>query len=64
MGTPLEIKISKIGLRHVLSCPKLGLESNRQNACFISIGRGVGSHPTLFRQYNTITNIKVPILSA
>ena len=28
MGTPpLKIKISKIGLRHVLSWPKLGLES-------------------------------------
>ena len=26
MGTPLKIKISKIGLRHVLSWPKLGLE--------------------------------------
>ena len=25
MGTPLKIKISKIGLRHVLSWPKLGL---------------------------------------
>ena len=26
MGTPLKIKILKIGLRHVLSWPKLGLE--------------------------------------
>ena len=26
MGTPLKIKISKIGLCHVLSWPKLGLE--------------------------------------
>ena len=26
MGTPLKIKISKIGLYHVLSWPKLGLE--------------------------------------
>ena len=26
MGPPLKIKISKIGLRHVLSWPKLGLE--------------------------------------
>ena len=25
-GPPLEIKISKIRLRHVLSCPKLALE--------------------------------------
>ena len=26
-GDPLKIIISKIGLRHVLSCPKLDLES-------------------------------------
>ena len=26
--SPLKIKISKIGLRHVLSWPKLGLEPN------------------------------------
>ena len=54
MGTPLKIKISKIGLRHVLSWPKLGLEpkfhdagtfggfgkqTHRQNSCFISIDK-------------------------
>ena len=44
-GTPLKIKISKIGLRHVLSWPKLGLgpklhdnrQTHRQDSCYIRL---------------------------
>ena len=48
MGTPLKIKISKIGLRHVLSWPKLGLEPRFYESGTLS---GFGKREQSFIQY-------------
>ena len=56
MGTPLKIKISKIGLRHVLSWPKfqLGLEPRFQEPVTFS---GFEKRGQTDMQYSCFTSI-------
>ena len=55
MGTPLKIKISKVGLRHVLIWSKLGLEPKfHETGTFRGLGKRAQSLSDIQRIFNTI----------